>query len=121
MWESQPVSVTADEVMQSEIGPQSTSALEDATEWLQEALAAGPAPAAKLMEKAKAAGITSMTLRRAAKALYVVKQKSSMNGGWLWSIPAKVLNSGEVVQEQPLNTFGDFEHLQELEELAEKL
>ena len=118
MWESQPVSVTADEVMQSEMAPQSASALAEATEWLQGVLADGPVSPAKLSGMAKADGITRMTLRRAADALSVVKQKESLKGGWLWSIPAKMLNPGGVVQEEHLSTFGDLEHLQEL---ADKL
>jgi putative DNA primase/helicase len=118
VWESQPVSMTADEVMQSEMGPQNVSALAEATEWLQATLAAGPVCAAQVKEEAKAAGITSMTLRRAADALHVVKQKASMNGGWLWSLPGKVLSTGEVVQQKPLITFGNLEHLLEM---ADKL
>ncbi len=42
IWESEFASETADEVMQSGMAPQSTSALAVATEWLQAALADGP-------------------------------------------------------------------------------
>jgi hypothetical protein len=121
VWESQPVSVTADEVMQSEMTPQNVSALTEAKEWLEGALADGPVCAAKVKEEAKAAGITLMTLRRATQALSVVKEKSSMKGGWLWSIQPKALNAGEVVQQPSLSTFGNNEHLQTLEELAAML
>jgi hypothetical protein len=37
-----------------------------------------------------------------------------MYGGWMWSLPEKVLISGEVVPEKPLSTFGSPEHLQEM-------
>jgi hypothetical protein len=121
VWESQSVSVTADEVMQSEMTPQNVSALTEAKEWLEATLADGPVCAAKVKEEAKAAGITLMTLRRATQVLSVVKEKSSMKGGWLWSIPAKVLNAGEVVQEKPLSTCGDPEHLPDLGGLADQL
>ena len=121
VWESQPVSMRADDVLQSEMVPQNLSALAEATAWLQAALAAGPVCAAEVKEKAKADGITLMTLRRAADALSVLKQKASMSGGWLWSIPAKVLTAGEFAQEKSLSTFGDPEHLPDLNELADKL
>jgi hypothetical protein len=107
--------------MQSEMTPQNVSALTEAKEWLEGALADGPVCAAKVKEEAKAAGITLMTLRRATQALSVVKEKSSMKGGWLWSIQPKALNAGEVVQQPSLSTFGNNEHLQTLEELAAML
>jgi hypothetical protein len=115
-WESETVSMTADEAMQAEMGPQNVSALTEAMEWLQAALADGPEWAAKVNEEAKAAGITLMTLRRAARALSVVKEKPSMKGGWRWSIPPKVLKDAEDAQEKNLSTFGKLEHLQERED-----
>jgi hypothetical protein len=118
VWESDFVSATADEIMQSEMAPQSASALAEATEWLQVALAAGPVPAVEGSEMAKAAGITVATLRRAKTTLGVITEKSSMKGGWQWSLPTKVLNTGEAVQEKSLSPFGNLEHLQEM---ADKL
>lgn len=82
-------------------------------------LADGPVSAAKVIEKAKADGIKRMTLRRAEEALSMAKEKPSMRGGRLWSIPPKVLKPAEDVQENSLSTFGDLEHLREPEEVAE--
>jgi hypothetical protein len=114
-WESETVSITADEAMQAEMGPQNVSALTEAVEWLQAFLADGPVWFAKVNEEAKAAGITLSTLRRAATALSVVKEKPSMKDGWRWSIPPKVLKDAEDVQEKNLSTFGELDHLQEPE------
>jgi hypothetical protein len=114
-WESETVSMTADEAMQAEMRPQNISALAEATEWLQGILADGPVSAVKVNEEAKAAGISWITLRRAAKALSVVKEKPSMKGGWRWSIPPKMLKDAEDAQQKNLSTFGELEHLQESE------
>jgi putative DNA primase/helicase len=121
IWETEPVSMTADEVMQSEMGQQNTSALAEATEWLQATLAHGPVAAGTVKEDATAAGITWITLRRAANALPVLKEKSSMKGGWLWSLPSKALTTDEGVQKKSLSTFGVGEHLPGIQEFADKL
>jgi hypothetical protein len=115
VWESEPVSVTADEIMQSEIGPQDTSALAEAKEWLESALAEGPVSAKKVTGMAKADGISPSTLRRASDALSVRKQKESMARGWVWSLPPKMLKPIEDAQVDSLSAFGDHEHLRETE------
>jgi hypothetical protein len=87
-WESEPVSITADEAMQTDAPPEEKgSALSEATRWVHLALVDGPVSAAKMYDTAKAEGIAEKTLKRATRLLGVVKEKSGMVGGWAWSLP----------------------------------
>lgn len=66
-----------------------SSALDEATDFLEQELAAGPVPAKTIYACAANAGVTKITLRRAAKALKVQKNKSGFDGAWDWSLPAQ--------------------------------
>ncbi len=43
------------------------------------------------------AGISSKTLRRASESLKIVKEKTGMKGGWVWSLPGapEIVSKGE--------------------------
>ena len=120
-WESEPVSQTADEAMQAESGSCNPSALDEATDWLREILAAGPVAAAELFGQAKADAIADKTLRRASKVLEVRKMKVGMTGGWSWSLPPKVVKTTEDAQQNNLGTFDDVGHLREMREVEVEL
>lgn len=96
-WESEPVPITADEAMQAETPHRDITALEKAEEWLKETLANGPVAVPEVIDAAEAAHIAEKTLRRAAKALRIQKDKQSMSGGWWWSLP-KMAKSSEDAQ-----------------------
>jgi hypothetical protein len=83
VWEPDPVTLSADEVMRDQ-EPEQRSALREAVDWLQEVLSE-PIPADEVLRKARKAGIAEKTLRRAADKLGVVKKKSG-KGGWSWSL-----------------------------------
>ena len=119
-WESEPVSITADEVMEAE-KPGNASALDAAVDWLRETLADGPVSSGDIFEQADAAGISKATVRRASNELRIKPIKSGMAGGWSWSLPSKVLNSREDAQEKSLSTFGQSEHLRETAEVEIEL
>jgi hypothetical protein len=87
-WEFEPVTITADEAMQTAEPPKDDSALGEATRWLHLALVDGPISAARIFGMAKAEGIAEKTLRRAAQMLNVTKGKSGITGGWVWSLPS---------------------------------
>jgi len=110
-WESEPVSVTADEAMQAESASGGTSALDTAIEWLRETLADGPVAAKDVFERARAEGITEKTLQRASKDLNVQKAKEGMAGGWEWSLPPKVAKSAEDAHVSDVATFEKIGHL----------
>ena len=119
-WESEAVTITANEAMEIEATPADTSALSEASDWLREVLEEGPLAVTKVREMANDAGIANRTLRRASLALHVGKSKGSLRGGWLWSLPSKAANVAEEVQENNVDTFGGLGHLREGdEEIAE--
>jgi putative DNA primase/helicase len=74
----------ADEPQQSGGG-----ALQEACDFLLEALGDGPAPATEVQSVAEKAGITKATLRRAQTKLGVQVKKSGFgkSAAWLWSLP----------------------------------
>ena len=112
-WEPEPVSMTADDVMQAEAAPSSNSALDTAADWLRETLADGPVGAIKLFSKAGAEGIAKKTLQRASDKLGVRKEKLGMEAGWSWSLPPKVAKTAEDAQLSNVATFDEFGHLRE--------
>jgi putative DNA primase/helicase len=120
-WESEAVTLTADEAMQAETTPQDTSALAEAIDWLRETLAEGPKPASEIFKLASANGISKGTLNRAKSELGIKPAKAGMGGGWTWSLPPKILKLPEDTQEKNVTTFGDLEHLRDSREVEVEL
>jgi putative DNA primase/helicase len=85
-WESEAITMSADEVMQSGT-PKKTSALDHAKECVECILADGPMPAKEVGELAAGDGISEKTLRRAREALGITPAKNGMEGPWMWSLP----------------------------------
>jgi hypothetical protein len=103
MWDSEPVTMTADEALEAHT-PKRTSALAEAEGWLKDALAGGPLPAKEVFAAAAAVGIKERTLRRAREALgVVVKKDPSAKGIWNWRLPTKsdrlIVVAGKDVQD----------------------
>lgn len=69
--------------------PETPATDEGAAGFLAVKLAAGPVPAADLIDGAAALGIAERTLQEAAQRMGVVKAKAGMAGGWVWSLPEK--------------------------------
>jgi hypothetical protein len=109
-WEPAPVAVTADEIIRPVRKQGDGSALNEAKEWLESFLQQ-PRSTAEVDGEAKAMGIKSATLRRASHDLRVEKRKRGMNGGWVWSLPPKMLKKPEDAHQENVSTFGEFEHL----------
>jgi hypothetical protein len=126
VWEAQPVTTTADEVMRAQT-PEHGSALREAEEWLRKTLNE-PTSASDVFRMAEAAGISEKTLRRASGALGIVKQKAGINTGWVWSLPPKMAKPAEDAQQNLaafedgqqncLGTFGHLGHLREPDEMT---
>lgn len=90
LWDSRPVTVSADDVLAAQIGgDDDRTEREDAAEWLRTALADGPVPADEVKRQAKANAISEATLRRAKSAVGVVARKLGFGDGgqWLWALP----------------------------------
>jgi len=115
LWESEPVSMTADDVMQAETTQRSSSAVGDASDWLCETLADGPMPANEISELAAAEAISKKTLRRAREKLGIKPTKPGMKDGWIWSLPPKMPNIPEDAQQNNVGTFRDIGHLREID------
>jgi putative DNA primase/helicase len=98
MWEATPVTITADEAVQSDATSERCTAVNEAVEWLRETLANGPIPSADVFEQAKADRLSERTLKRAAKKLGVKSQKTGMGGPWSMSLPSKSAKSSEGCQ-----------------------
>jgi hypothetical protein len=113
-WDADPVSTTADEVMRTQ-APEHSSALREAEEWLEETLTE-PRPAGEVSLMAVAAGISRKTLRRASESLGIVKEKTGMKGGWIWSLPPKMPKTSEDAQQNCMGTFEKVGHLRDSEE-----
>jgi hypothetical protein len=114
VWEPEPVTTTADEVMRTPL-PEHGSALREAEEWLRETLRE-PTPAAEISRLAATVGISEKTLRRAADSLRIVKEKTGMKGGWVWSLPPKMPKPPEDAQQKGMGIFEEVGHLRESEE-----
>ena len=114
VWDSEAVTTTADEVMRTHI-PGHGSALREAEEWLRQTLSE-QTPAAEIFRMAKDAGISDKTVRRASDALGVVKGKTGMKGGWVWSLPPKMPTMTEDAHEKCMGIFREVGHLREPEE-----
>jgi hypothetical protein len=113
VWDSEPVTTTADEVMQTQ-APEHGSALREAEEWLRETLSE-PTPAAEISRMAADAGISRKTLRRASESLRIVKGKTGMKAGWVWSLPANLPKTPEDAPQNCVGTFEGVGHLRESE------
>jgi putative DNA primase/helicase len=116
-WDADPITMTADEAIAAANGAaQERSALEEAVDFLQEALAGGPRDANDVEEEADAHCISARTLRRARKQARVVLSKKDFDGGWQWRLFAeggqglpKVANSKAWPPSLDLATFGSKE------------
>jgi hypothetical protein len=62
-------------------------AREEAEDFLQDVLDAGPVACGEVQREAKAAGIAERTLGRAKSRLGVRSRKSSYTGKWEWHLP----------------------------------
>ena len=101
-WEPEPVTVSADEVMNSE--GSGHTALDDAIEWLEDALAYEAVGVKELQKEARDAGHAWATVRRARDRLGVTSEKAGFTGGWKWRL-AKGAQALEPLNDERLSTF----------------
>jgi putative DNA primase/helicase len=114
VWDSEPVTATADEIMRTQV-QEHGSALREAEEWLRGALSE-PTPAAEISRMAEDSGISRKTLRRASDSLGIVKEKTGMKAGWMWSLTPKMPKTSEDAQQNCMGTFEEVGQLRESEE-----
>lgn len=74
------------------------NAVKEAIEFLIELLSNGPLEAESVKVSARDAGISWATIRRAKREIGIKPSKSGMEGGWIWSLPPKMLKPSEDAQ-----------------------
>jgi hypothetical protein len=90
VFESTPIEISADDALQTRSGDtDDAGAIGEAKAFLVDLLKDGPEAANSIFKKAKAAGISEITLRRAKSRLKVQTIKSQMSGGWNWCLPTE--------------------------------
>jgi len=84
---------SAEELLARHRSSEGRSALQEATEWLEDHLGDGPVPARQVRRDAKNAGHAKRTLDRAKEVLGVVSIRTSVgqsgDGTWTWQLPAE--------------------------------
>ena len=95
-WDGAPVTVSADEALRQ--SGADTGKFADAKEFLLDMLSGGPISAEMVTAAAERQDISERTLRRARKELKVKAEKSkgTLDGGWLWSLPAEGGQAGHL-------------------------
>jgi AAA domain-containing protein len=89
-WDTEPVTVTANEALAAETaGSETRTAKAEAAEFLQAALADGPVPASEVNRMAREHGLTAKAVRSAREALGVKIDRDGFGPGSksLWSLP----------------------------------
>jgi hypothetical protein len=94
-WESEPVQMTAHDLMAS--SDEESSGVDDAAEWLREALKDGAKPARAIKEEARDNGIAERTLRRAKNRARIEAFRSGFgrDGQWFWRLTETQEKSGD--------------------------
>jgi hypothetical protein len=88
VWDDSPVDVTADQAIAANAAAaRGEGSLAEAKAFLRDLLANGPVSAKDGEEAAKANNISTITLRRAKKALQVESKRDEFVGGWTWKLP----------------------------------
>jgi hypothetical protein len=88
-WDSLPVTVTANEVVNgsSALADRDAPARDEAKRFLRTILAGGLLPVRQIESEAKSAGIAWRTIRRAKNEMGVTATKTALDGGWCWALP----------------------------------
>ncbi len=92
VWDSAPVTTTADEAVAAS-NNEGPTIMKEATDFLREELAGGPHSAKDIKRAAADAGLAWRTVERAKADLGVKSAKGGLNEGWLWELP-KTANEG---------------------------
>jgi putative DNA primase/helicase len=87
IWEPKYVDVTAIEAMRAATQSKSSSARDDAKQFLRDVLAKGAVSSNEIAEEAEANGISRATLFRAKAELKIKAKKDGVKGGWVWQLP----------------------------------
>lgn len=86
-WDPEPVTTSAEEAFAPEREGGRTER-DEAGDWLRETLSAGPVPANDVFRRAGEEGFSPATIKRAARAVGIVKGRAGFQGPSVWSLSA---------------------------------
>ena len=114
-WDAAPVTISADEALGATEDKRDRSSRETAETFLRERLAGGPVLQREVKADAEGAGLAWATVRRAKDRLGIKPEKSGMEGGWVWRLPATAEGAqiSRRCSTREVSTFGGNEHLRE--------
>ncbi len=114
-WKGQ-TDLKADQLLCAPADPEERSALDEAKDFLLDALQDGPRHSAAVKKEARKAEVSEATLRR-AKTTLGVRAKKEGDGSWSWSLPGKLRREGQEAQgEQQGSQAPEDERLEHLPE-----
>jgi hypothetical protein len=99
MYESAPVTISADQALAALNGTENKTDKSEAIEFLRDALKTGPVAVKDLKREAGEAGISPKSLRSAREALGIRPDKAGFEGGWVWQLPTKMPSEPEDAHE----------------------
>jgi putative DNA primase/helicase len=102
VWESEAVTITADEALALPESSEQHTATDDAIDFLADFLSNGSAKASDIQKEARTLGISAKCLNRARTKLGIQSKKFDFAGGWVWSLSEDSLGS----EDAPLKIAG---------------
>jgi len=88
MWEPDPVNVDIEEAM-SNASDEFRSERDDAIDWLKTELRDNPVTSKDMIKRARDAGHSWATVRRAQKELGIKPKKQGIDNAWIWALPMR--------------------------------
>lgn len=112
LWESEPVTITADEALAAGLEDSEDKAEVSWAElFLKDLLASGAVRADEVHKAARKAGISSKQLRIAQEKLGIKPHKSGFASGWVWELPPEDALKSEVAPIKSTGILGVEGHL----------
>lgn len=109
-WETEPVELSADEVLATSDAKEDRTETEWAVQFLEVELSKGPKSVADVAKEAKAAGVKDKALRMARKKLGVTTEKAGYEQGWVLTLPGHEKPAEDAhAQENAESTFPEAE------------
>ncbi len=94
------------------------SALNEATEFLQDLLADGELSQKQIEVDAKGAGLSMATIKRAKKDLNIRSKKSLLDKGWYWTLASKGVKDDQGDQEAHINNVNPLNPLPKIDPIS---
>ena len=106
VWEKEAVTMTADEALAPSDSSEEKTDTDWAIDFLEDELVTQGLSAVEVHKRAKEAGISKKSLRRAQDKLGIKPKKAGFNQGWIWSLPGH--EESQQYEDAPLGNEGIF-------------